>query len=187
MTDRYGVIGHPIAHSKSPVIHRLFAETTGQDLSYDAIDIPPEQLGHPGPATLRRGLSGPERHGAPQDRGAEAHLATDLPGRTGRRGEHADHARRRRGGRRQHRRHGPGQRPAPEPAHPSRRHPHPDPRRRRRHARHRPRAVRHQSPGHHDCQSHAGSGPGAGAGISGCWARFSPASSRSSAGSVSTW
>ncbi len=44
MTDRYGVIGHPIAHSKSPVIHRLFAERTGQDLSYNAIDIPPEQL-----------------------------------------------------------------------------------------------------------------------------------------------
>jgi len=44
MTDRYGVIGHPISHSKSPVIHRLFAEATGQDLSYDAIDIPPENL-----------------------------------------------------------------------------------------------------------------------------------------------
>ena len=44
MTDRYGVIGHPIAHSKSPVIHRLFAEKTGQDLSYEAIDIAPEQL-----------------------------------------------------------------------------------------------------------------------------------------------
>jgi shikimate dehydrogenase len=44
MTDRYGVIGHPIAHSKSPVIHRLFADMTGQDLSYDAIDIPPEDL-----------------------------------------------------------------------------------------------------------------------------------------------
>ena len=44
MTDRYGVIGHPISHSKSPVIHRLFAEATGQDLTYDAIDIPPEHL-----------------------------------------------------------------------------------------------------------------------------------------------
>jgi shikimate dehydrogenase len=44
MTDRYGVIGHPISHSKSPVIHRLFAEATGQDISYDAIDIPPENL-----------------------------------------------------------------------------------------------------------------------------------------------
>lgn len=44
MTDRYGVIGHPIAHSKSPVIHRLFGAATGQDISYDAIDIPPEEL-----------------------------------------------------------------------------------------------------------------------------------------------
>jgi shikimate dehydrogenase len=44
MTDRYGVIGHPIAHSKSPVIHRFFAEQTGQDISYEAFDIPPEDL-----------------------------------------------------------------------------------------------------------------------------------------------
>ncbi|MCL4721451.1 MAG: shikimate dehydrogenase [Gammaproteobacteria bacterium] len=44
MTDRYGVIGHPIAHSKSPVIHRLFADMSGQDLSYEAIDIAPEAL-----------------------------------------------------------------------------------------------------------------------------------------------
>lgn len=45
MTDRYGVIGHPIAHSKSPVIHRLFADMTGQDLRYDAIDIAPGEVG----------------------------------------------------------------------------------------------------------------------------------------------
>ena len=44
MTDRYGVIGHPIAHSKSPIIHRLFAEATGQDLTYEAIDIAPDLL-----------------------------------------------------------------------------------------------------------------------------------------------
>lgn len=44
MTDRYGVIGHPIAHSKSPVIHRLFAEQTDQDLSYEAFDVPPASL-----------------------------------------------------------------------------------------------------------------------------------------------
>jgi shikimate dehydrogenase len=44
MTDRYGVIGHPISHSKSPVIHRLFAAQTGEDISYEAFDVLPEHL-----------------------------------------------------------------------------------------------------------------------------------------------
>jgi len=42
--DRYGVMGYPVAHSRSPVIHRMFALQTGQQLQYELLEVKPENL-----------------------------------------------------------------------------------------------------------------------------------------------
>ncbi|HYM46982.1 MAG TPA: shikimate dehydrogenase [Burkholderiaceae bacterium] len=38
--DKYGVVGNPIAHSRSPEIHQLFARQARQQLSYERIEAP---------------------------------------------------------------------------------------------------------------------------------------------------
>jgi len=53
--DKYGVFGNPIAHSKSPLIHRLFAEQTGQALSYDTLLAPLDDFAAFARAFLREG------------------------------------------------------------------------------------------------------------------------------------
>ncbi len=40
MTDQYAVIGNPIAHSKSPLIHSAFAREVGHNISYGSILAP---------------------------------------------------------------------------------------------------------------------------------------------------
>ncbi len=38
--DKYGVVGNPIAHSRSPEIHQRFAQQAKQHLSYERIEAP---------------------------------------------------------------------------------------------------------------------------------------------------
>ena len=46
MTDKYAVIGNPIGHTKSPLIHSTFAKQAGQDIAYRAIETPLDGFRH---------------------------------------------------------------------------------------------------------------------------------------------
>ena len=50
MGGRYAVFGHPVAHSLSPRIHAMFARQMSQSMSYEAIDVSPQDF----PAVLER-------------------------------------------------------------------------------------------------------------------------------------
>jgi shikimate dehydrogenase len=40
MTDRYAVIGNPVSHSKSPLVHGGFARQAKQDMAYTTLEAP---------------------------------------------------------------------------------------------------------------------------------------------------
>lgn len=43
-TARYGVVGYPVGHSRSPQIHAHFAALTRQPITYEAFDVAPVDL-----------------------------------------------------------------------------------------------------------------------------------------------
>lgn len=56
--DKYYVLGNPIAHSKSPLIHARFAELTGQSLQYDRLLVPLEAFAATLAELVRGGVKG---------------------------------------------------------------------------------------------------------------------------------
>lgn len=55
---RYGVVGNPIAHSRSPYIHETFAHQTGISLSYERIQAPLDRFADTVQAFFQEGGSG---------------------------------------------------------------------------------------------------------------------------------
>jgi len=53
---RAAVIGHPVAHSRSPALFARFAAASGIALAYEAIDVHPDELAE----TLARWRTLPE-------------------------------------------------------------------------------------------------------------------------------
>jgi shikimate dehydrogenase len=58
MTDFYAVIGNPIAHSKSPVIHHAFAELTRQDIQYERVLAPLDDFVGTVQSLIEKGFKG---------------------------------------------------------------------------------------------------------------------------------
>ena len=58
MPDHYAVIGNPVAHSKSPLIHAAFARQTGQDMDYELLLAPADAFAASARAFHARGGRG---------------------------------------------------------------------------------------------------------------------------------
>lgn len=54
--DQYVVFGNPIGHSKSPLIHRLFADQTGQQLEYSTVLAPLDDFSMCAQGFFKQGL-----------------------------------------------------------------------------------------------------------------------------------
>ncbi len=55
---RAGLIGHPVGHSKSPLIHRYWLEKYGIDGSYDLYDVLPDDLNSQVESLVASGIAG---------------------------------------------------------------------------------------------------------------------------------
>ena len=56
--DHYAVMGNPVAHSKSPRIHTLFAKQTNQQLDYQAILVEKDDFNNAVADFLQHGGTG---------------------------------------------------------------------------------------------------------------------------------
>jgi shikimate dehydrogenase len=56
--DHYAVIGHPIEHSKSPIIHAAFAKSTGQNVQYERVLAPLDGFAQTVKALQQKGYKG---------------------------------------------------------------------------------------------------------------------------------
>ena len=99
---RCGVLGDPIAHSLSPVLHRAAYAELGLDWTYDAHRVASGGL-RDVPRRTRRGVARAVADHAAQARGAAAGRPAHRPGAPGRCRQHARARGRRHPGRRQHR------------------------------------------------------------------------------------
>ena len=126
---RLAVLGHPVAHSRSPAMQNaaLAALGLGEEWSYEAIDVAPEEFEARVRAMAGRRLRRRQRHRPAQGGGAGARRQRQRDGAGDRRRQHAGLRRRRDRGP-QHRR----RRPARRAAGPAAGQPGAGPRRRRR-------------------------------------------------------